>query len=195
MDELQRYLDSVTPARRRRDAGTLLDLVSRVTGQPPRMWGTIVGFGEYHYRYGSGREGSAPAAGFAARKAASTIYLADGVAMHGKALDRLGPHTTGVGCLYIKDLGSVDLAVLESIIARSYRRSPPAPGPTVLRRAAAPPIDVRRSGHRGLPQFAGCAAQIDRKHDPNWSARVRARPAPRGRICRIGPVTVRSKAH
>lgn len=119
-EELQRYLDGVVPVRRRADAGTLLDLMSRVTGESPRMWGTIVGFGEYHYRYDSGRQGSAPAAGFAARKAASTIYLPDGVAMHGEALSRLGPHGTGVGCLYIKDLGTVDLAVLESIVARSY---------------------------------------------------------------------------
>lgn len=119
-DRVSGYLDAVTPAKRRRDAETLLGLMGRVTGEPARMWGSIVGFGEYHYRYESGREGDAPAAGFAARKAASSIYLPDGVGAHADLLARLGPHTPGVGCLYVKDLATVDLAVLESIVARSY---------------------------------------------------------------------------
>ena len=76
----------------------------------------------------SGREGDAPAAGFAPRKAASTIYLPDGVGAHASELARLGPHTTGVGCLYVKNLDDVDLAVLERIVASSYasvqRRAP-----------------------------------------------------------------------
>ena len=114
------YLDSVTPAKRRRDADTLLGLMGRITGKQPQMWGSIVGFGEYHYRYDSGREGDAPAAGFAARKAATSIYLPDGVGSHVDLLAELGRHRTGVGCLYITDLGAVDLAILESIIARSY---------------------------------------------------------------------------
>ena len=84
------------------------------------MWGTIVGFGSYHYKYESGREGDAPPAGFAARKSATTVYLLDGVAAHPDLLGRLGPHTTGVGCLYIKRLEDVDVDVLESVVARSY---------------------------------------------------------------------------
>jgi hypothetical protein len=119
-NDVQEYLEGVTSAKRRRDAQTLLPLVRRATGEEPRMWGSIVGFGQYHYRYESGREGDAPAAGFAARKAATTVYLLDGVGAHADALERLGPHTTGVGCLYIKDLEAVDLGVLEEIISRSY---------------------------------------------------------------------------
>ena len=115
------YLERVTPSVRRRDAETLLALMGRATGEPPRLWGpSIVGFGQYHYRYASGREGDAPAASFAPRKAATTIYLADGVDAHSEALERLGPHTTGVGCLYLKDLAAVDLAVLEGIVTESY---------------------------------------------------------------------------
>lgn len=115
------YLDAVTPAVRRRDARTLRDLMERVTGEPARMFGTsMVGFGEYHYRYASGHSGHAPAAAFAPRKAASTVYLADGVGAHADLLARLGPHTTGVGCLYLKDLETVDLAVLEEIVRRSW---------------------------------------------------------------------------
>ena len=115
-------VDAATPAVRRRDAGTLLELMSRVTGETPHRWGTIVGFGSYHSRYASGREGDAPAAGFAPRKAAMSIYLSDGIESHAAELARLGPHTHGVGCLYVKDLAALDLDVLEAIIAASYAR-------------------------------------------------------------------------
>lgn len=115
------YLDAVTPAVRRRDAQTLRDLMERVTGEAPRMFGTsVVGFGEYSYRYASGHSGHGPAASFAPRRAASTVYLVDGVGAHADLLARLGPHTTGVGCVYLKDLGQVDLAVLEEIVRRSW---------------------------------------------------------------------------
>ena len=119
--EVRAFLDRVQHPTRRRDAETLLEIMGRATGQPARMWGSsIIGFGMYHYRYASGREGDAPAAGFSPRKAATTVYLADGIGAHPELLERLGPHTTGVGCLYMKDLGHVDLAVLEEIVARSY---------------------------------------------------------------------------
>lgn len=85
------------------------------------MWGSsIVGFGHYHYKYESGREGDGPAASFSARKAATSIYLPDGIGAHTEQLNRLGPHTTGVGCLYIKDLSAVDIAELEEIIRTAY---------------------------------------------------------------------------
>ncbi|HZW42142.1 MAG TPA: DUF1801 domain-containing protein, partial [Agromyces sp.] len=94
------FLDGVTHVTRRRDADTLLALMERATGEAAYMWGSsIVGFGEYHYQYASGREGDAPAAAFSPRKAASTVYLADGIGAHEQALAGLGPHTTGVGCL------------------------------------------------------------------------------------------------
>ena len=114
------YLSGISSSTRRRDAETMVDLIERATGQEPRMWGSIVGFGEYHYRYESGREGDAPAAGFAARKAATTVYVADGVEAHTDLLERLGSHTTGLVCIYMKDLTAVDLKILEAIVARSY---------------------------------------------------------------------------
>lgn len=121
MDEdVQTHLESIPLEKRRRDADTLLELMARVTGQQPHMWHTVVGFGSYHYHYASGRQGDAPAAGFAARKAATTIYVPNGVAAHAELLERLGPHTTGVGCIYIKDLRDVDLDVVASIVGRSY---------------------------------------------------------------------------
>jgi hypothetical protein len=115
------YVEAVPSAVRRRDAQTLRDLMERVTGAPPRMFGTsIIGFGEYRYEYPTGRSGHAPATGFAPRKAATTVYLADGVGAHEELLAGLGPHTTGVSCLYLKDLEQVDLAVLEEIVRRSW---------------------------------------------------------------------------
>jgi hypothetical protein len=122
-DDVHAFIERVTSPVRRRDAETLLALMGRVTGEAPRMWGpSIIGFGEYHYRYATGREGDAPAASFSPRKAATTIYLPDGVDAHETELARLGEHTTGVGCLYLKDLDRVDTGVLEQILAASYRR-------------------------------------------------------------------------
>lgn len=118
--DVEAYLETVASARRG-DAERLIELMRRATGQEPQMWKGIVGFGSYHYKYASGREGDAPAAGFAARKAATTVYVLDGVDAHAELLERLGPHTTGVGCVYVKRLDDVDLDVLEALVAGSYR--------------------------------------------------------------------------
>jgi hypothetical protein len=118
--DVRAYLDGISSPRRRRDAETMVELMRRATGEEPLMWGSIVGFGRYHYEYASGRAGDSAAAGFAARKAATVVYLADGVGAHTQLLERLGPHTTGVGCIYLKDLDAVDVGVLETIVSRSY---------------------------------------------------------------------------
>lgn len=122
-NDVRAFVDALASPIRKRDAETLVDLMGRVSGAEPRMWGpTIVGFGQYHYEYATGREGDAPALGFSPRKAAATIYLPDGVGAYGDELARLGEHTTGAGCLYLKSLDRVDLGVLEQILAASYRR-------------------------------------------------------------------------
>lgn len=120
-EDVRSYLDRVTPAKRRRDAERLIELMGRATGETPRLWGSIIGFGQYHYKYASGREGDAPAAGFAPRKSATTIYLPDGTCRHDAALLTLDQHKAGVGCLYLTDLDTVDLTVLEAIVTESYR--------------------------------------------------------------------------
>lgn len=107
------------PAIRRRDAATLTALMQEVSGRDPSTWGTIIGFGHCEYRYPSGRTGAMPLLGFAPRKAATTIYLVDGADSYATELARLGPHTTGVGCLYITDLEQVDEGVLRGILTRS----------------------------------------------------------------------------
>ena len=115
------FLAGVPHEVRRRDAHMLVELMQRVTGEPPRMWGTsIVGFGRYHYRYATGREGDAAAAGFSPRKAATTVYVPDGFDRYSELLGRLGPHTTSVSCLYLKDLAQIDLDVLAELVRRSY---------------------------------------------------------------------------
>ena len=120
--DVREFIDAVASPVRKRDAQTLLDLMGRVSGAEPQMWGpSIVGFGQYHYKYASGREGDASALGFSPRKAATTIYLPDGVGAHAEALARLGPHKTGLVCLYITNLDKVDLAVLEQIVTESHR--------------------------------------------------------------------------
>lgn len=112
------YIAGVTPAVRRRDAETLVALLSEVSGREPVLWGTIIGFGSCHYRYPTGNEGDMPVLAFAPRKAASTIYL-DAADHHRDALARLGPHTSSVSCLYIKDLEKVDEAVLRGILEQT----------------------------------------------------------------------------
>ena len=119
--DVEAFLASVENETRRRDARTVLELMQRVTGEPPRLWGpSIVGFGRYHYRGASGREGDWCAAGFSPRKAATTVYLPDGFDDYADDLARLGPHTTSVACLYIKRLDDIDLGVLEGMVRRSY---------------------------------------------------------------------------
>lgn len=121
MTDVSDFIAKVQPERRRRDAEALLELFERVTGEQAVLAGTIIGFGHYHYTYDSGREGDTAAVAFAPRKAATSVYLMDGIGAHLEQLAKLGPHTTGVGCLYLKDVSQLDLAVLEEIVGSAYR--------------------------------------------------------------------------
>ena len=111
------YLDAIKDPARRRDCEVLAGMMRRATGAPPVMWGTsIVGFGSYHYRYDSGREGDSCEVGFAARKGDISLYLMAGFDGRDALLDRLGRHKLGKACLYLRTLAEVDLAVLEALI-------------------------------------------------------------------------------
>jgi hypothetical protein len=111
------YLDAIGDKARRADCRALATLVSRATGEPPKMWGaTIVGFGSYHYKYESGREGDSCLVGFSARKGDLSLYLADYPGRE-KLLARLGAHTSGKACIYVKRLADLDAAVLEKLVA------------------------------------------------------------------------------
>jgi len=114
------FIDAVADETRRADAKALVKLMQRATGERPKMWGpTIVGFGSYHYTYETGREGDMPLAGFSPRKAATVLYGMRGSSDSDALLAKLGKHTTGKGCLYIKKLADVDQKVLEELAVKS----------------------------------------------------------------------------
>ena len=114
------YLDAIPDAARRADCAVLADMMGRATGAPAVMWGAgIVGFGSYHYRYESGREGDFCTVGFSARKGDISLYLMDGFEGKDALLGRLGRHKTGKACLYLRTLADVDLAVLHELIEGS----------------------------------------------------------------------------
>lgn len=118
----QDFLAQVTSARRRADGFALLEIFERVSGFAPVMWGpSIVGFGQYHYRYDSGREGDFLACGFSPRKACLSVYIMPGYQDYSDILARLGKHKAGKSCLYINRLSDVDGAVLEELIAVGLR--------------------------------------------------------------------------
>lgn len=117
VDAYMATLDDVTGG----DAAVLLEMMRRISGKAPTLWnvGTL-GFGLYHYKYDSGREGDAHTIGFYPRKGKLTVYLMDGTARHAELLAKLGKHSMTGYCVYIKRLGDVDVAVLESIVRSSY---------------------------------------------------------------------------
>ncbi len=117
------FIAGVEHPVRRGDAEVLLGLMGRVTGCPGRMWGpSIIGFGRYHYRYESGREGDFMLTGFSPRKSNLSIYILPGYDDLGDDLARLGKHRVGKSCLYVNKLADIDLRVLEGIVADSVAR-------------------------------------------------------------------------
>ena len=122
------YIAAVEPATKREDAKVLDALFRKVTGEPATMWGpSIVGYGQYHYRYASGHEGDMCRAGFSPRKAKHSLYLMCGSpkeeAQFAPLLARLGKHSRGKGCLYVNKLADIDLGVLEEMIALGWKTS------------------------------------------------------------------------
>jgi hypothetical protein len=107
------------PVQQRRDAEELMAMMLEITGEPPKMWGSsIVGFGTIHFLYNSGREGDICLVGFSARKTSLVLYL--GEALQDRSLmDRLGKHTRGKGCLYIRTLDDIDPDVLRTLVVKT----------------------------------------------------------------------------
>jgi hypothetical protein len=114
------FIDALTDQTRRADAKTLVKLMQSVTAEKPKMWGpSIIGFGSYHYKHDSGREGDMPIIGFSPRKAATVLYNVGGFSGSEALRAKLGKHSTGKGCLYIKKLAEVDQQVLETLVLKS----------------------------------------------------------------------------
>jgi hypothetical protein len=115
-----KHIASIENEALRGDCAALVKLMSKWTGEKPRMWGpSIVGFGSYHYKYESGREGDSCATGFAARKNEIAVYLVAEGSGQDDLLARLGKHKMGKACLYIRRLAGIDLAVLEKVVKGS----------------------------------------------------------------------------
>lgn len=117
---VQQFLAGVENEKRRKDARAVLKLMREVTGEKPAMWGpSIVGFGSYHYRYESGREGDWMLTGFSPRKQALTLYIMGGFPRHDALMKELGKYRTGKSCLYVNKLEDIDLDVLRELVADS----------------------------------------------------------------------------
>jgi hypothetical protein len=114
------FLNRIADEKKRRDCFTILQLMQQVTGAEPKMWGdSIVGFGDYHYRYASGREGDYFLAGFSPRKQNLTLYIMAGFDQYDELLQKLGKHSTGKSCLYIKRVEDIDLTTLRELVKQS----------------------------------------------------------------------------
>ena len=114
------FIGTVADERQRADAHIIAAMMKRLSGHPPKMWGpSIIGFGQYHYKYASGHEGDMARIGFSPRKGNTVLYLVDGFDGYAELMAKLWKHKTGKSCLYIKRLSDIDEAVLEQLCARS----------------------------------------------------------------------------
>ena len=120
---VKKFIDSIEDEKKRKDSRSILTMMRQITGERPKMWGaSIVGFGTYHYKYATGREGDWPVTGFSPRKQALTLYIMSGFTKDDALLKKLGKYKTGKACLYIKRLEDVDETILRKLIARSIRK-------------------------------------------------------------------------
>lgn len=123
VESVSDFLKRVEDKGRRDDCLTVIDIMKDVTKEEPTMWGSsIVGFGRYHYKYESGREGEWMITGFSPRKNDLTLYIMGGLDAFPDVMKRLGKHKTGKSCLYIKKLADVDLKVLKELVEKSVKK-------------------------------------------------------------------------
>ncbi|WP_417610048.1 DUF1801 domain-containing protein [Parasphingorhabdus sp.] len=125
--DVEAFIATAEPERRREEARQLIDLFRRITGEQPKMWGdSIIGFGSYDYKYASGREGTWLRTGFSPRKAKHSLYLMgayctpDAQAEQDRLFGLLGKHSVGKSCLYINRLEQVDVVILEQLISNNW---------------------------------------------------------------------------
>jgi hypothetical protein len=119
---VEEFIHAIDDERKRNDSLAILEIMEEVTGLKAHMYGdTIIGFGSYHYKYASGHEGDAPLAGFSPRKQNLTVYFTGGFENYEEELKKLGKHSLGKVCLYIKRLSDVDLPTLRAMIEKSFK--------------------------------------------------------------------------
>jgi hypothetical protein len=114
------FLSTIKDEKRRKDCSEIINMITEQTGLKPKMWGLgIVGFGTYHYKYESGREGDAPLAGIASRANSITLYLSSNFDKREELLSKFGKHKTGKGCIYIQKLEDIDKNILIKMVNNS----------------------------------------------------------------------------
>lgn len=119
---VDKFIKSIKDEQTRDDCFKIVEIMQKATKAEPKMWGkSIVGFGEYHYKYASGREGDWFLAGFSPRKQNLTLYIMSGFDEYDALLKKLGKHSTGKSCLYVKRLGDVDMKVLKELVTKSVK--------------------------------------------------------------------------
>ncbi len=120
---VEAFVDGIKDEKTREECRAVMTLLKKATGAEPKMWGTsIVGFGEYHYKYESGREGDWFIAGFSPRKANLTLYLSSGFEAYPEEMNKLGKYKTGKSCLYIKQLEDIDAKLLAKIVKDATKK-------------------------------------------------------------------------
>ena len=118
--DAREFINTVENETKRRDSLELLKMMAEITDQPAVMWGSsLIGFGNYHYKYASGREGDFFLTGFSPRKQALTIYIMPGFSSYDKIMAKLGKYKTGKSCLYVKKLDDIDRDLLRDLISKS----------------------------------------------------------------------------
>jgi hypothetical protein len=121
-ESVEKFLKEIPDAERREDCFTVAKIMQDITNSEPKMWGaSIVGFGTYHYKYASGREGDWLLTGFSPRKQDLTLYIMGGVEKYGELREQLGKHRVGRSCLYIKRLSDIHLPTLKKLIRASVK--------------------------------------------------------------------------
>ncbi|HYV82433.1 MAG TPA: DUF1801 domain-containing protein [Pyrinomonadaceae bacterium] len=121
-ESVKDFLNKISDEERRADCFAVAEIMEEITGEKPTMWGpSIVGFGSYHYKYASGREGDWPMTGFSPRKKDLTVYLMMGFAKHTELIEKLGKHSGAKSCLYIKRLSDIHIPTLKKLIKISLK--------------------------------------------------------------------------
>jgi hypothetical protein len=122
--DVTEFINSVADEKKRTDSFKLIEMMSAITGFKPYMWGpSIIGFGNYHYKYESGHEGDAPLAGFSPRKSAISVYVDSEFPERDELLKQLGKHKSAVSCIYIKKLDDINMRVLKKMISASAKHT------------------------------------------------------------------------
>jgi len=119
---VENFLKQISDEERREDCFAIAKIMEEITGEKPKMWGpSIVGFGSYHYKYASGRQGDWPVTGFSPRKKDLTLYIMMGFEKHRALMEKLGKHTSSKSCLYIKRLSDIHVPTLKKLIKESVK--------------------------------------------------------------------------